>query len=374
MYDIKGNGVLKTVESWSVTIPLFDNEGQAFDKTTINKILQEILLNYPGFSLSNIVGYWKGKEETYVDQNYQIIIDVIPDNTIESSNFFSELKRELQKCLSQEKIYITKQDSKQEFLSFDEFFTEIGVDAQSDNLKEEAENVVKQLVSNINFVQKRLGYETTTLRRIPEQRKIVWERKLCGIRLHSEFDDCLPEEINIIAADHFDELGKALISNEPFIIVGNYEYLSYVLNTVSNRSLTNVNKKLPINFNDYLYLSPNGEKLKTDRFIEEFTMSVFTNCLILRDEGFLPEEISVNVGSDGSMQLGKSNKGTILLHSPAAISEKEVQKETLRCLKEALHNYENNAVDEITILQAKAKNNYILKRAVVRHRLKNISV
>jgi len=369
MYEITDNGVLKTVESWVVVIPLFDNDGKQFGENVIDEILQQILLDYPGFSLSNIIGYWKGEKETYKDNNCEVVIDTVPDNTQDSSKFFVSLKQQLQVRLKQEKIYIKKQLSNQELLTFDEFFSEVGVQAQSSDLKNEAKKIVSQLVSNWNFVMQRMGYETTVISRNAKERKIIWERKLCGIKIRTELDDTFPSEIKIIAADQVIELGEALARNESFAIIGNYEFLSYILEKSSYRSLVDANNLAEISTQ---YLSPTKQSLNVKRFIEEFTMSVFNNVLILRDEGFLPEEIKINVGSDGSMQFGSNQKGSILLGSPATIPEKEVQIEILRCLKIAFELLEDNSIDNIAVLQAKAKNNYILKRAFVRHTLRNI--
>jgi hypothetical protein len=369
MYDVTDSGVFKTVESWSVVVPLYDNDGQKFDKATIESILQEILLNYPGFSLSNIIGYWKGEERTYTDRNYQVLIDTVPDNSQDSSKFFALLKQELQERLQQEKIYITKQESKQEFLSFDEFFMEVGIEARSNDLKKEASQVAKQLVGKLDFVLERLGYETTVLRRNHEQKKIIWERKLCGIKLRSELDDDIPSEIDIFAADQLNELGAALARAEAFAIIGSYEATSYILEKRGYRNLVEAND-LSKEQIETQYLSQIAEPLSVKRFIEEFTMSVFTNWLILRDEGFLPKEITLSVGSDGSLQHGANEAGGILLHCPATIPEDVVQKEIIRCLAAAIHLYEDNKIDPIAVLQAKAKNNYVLKRAFVRHTLK----
>jgi hypothetical protein len=373
MYDVKENGVLKTVESWSVVIPLYDNDGHPFDAAIIDSILSEILLNYPGFSLTNSVGYWKGDRKTYIDQNYQVLIDAIPDNVNDSSSFFAALKQELQGRLHQEKIYITKQESKQEFLSFAEFFDEVGIEAETDDAKQEAHKIIKQLAGKFDFVLQRLGYETTALRRNVENKKIVWERKLCGIKIKSEFDDSLPEKIKLIAADQVVELGDALAGDEPFAIVGSYEFQAYILKKSSYRSLVIAGKEFSVDQTKVYCYSPFGEPLSLKRFIEEFTMSVFTNWLILREEGFLTKEISLSVGGDGSLQWTTSDRADLLLRSPASIPEDEVQKEIIRCLVEAIHSYEDNWADPLAVLQAKAKNNYILKRAIVRHTIKNRS-
>ena len=101
-------------------------------------------------------------------------------------------------------------------------------------------------------------------------------------------------------------------------------------------------------------------------------MSIFTNWLILRDEGFLPVEIKVNVGGDGSCQWTQGSRKSLLLRCPASIPDKEIQIEVIECLRSALQLYEDNAADPIAILQAKAKNNYILKRAIVRHTVRAV--
>lgn len=371
MYNVTDSGVFKTVESWCVTIPLHDNDKQPFDKQEVDSILQEILLNYPGFSMANSLGYWKGVDRTYVDENYQVLIDAVPDNLHDSSKFFSVLKQDLQTRLYQEKIYITKQDSKQELLSFAEFFEEIGVQAQTDDLKEEASQLAKQMVSSLGFVLQRLGYETTVLRRDPERKKIIWERKLCGIKLRSELDDSVPDGFRIIAVDQITEIGEALLAPRPFAIIGTYEFQFYVLEKSNHRSLVEVEDDKIGGVTKTKYLSQYGEPLTVKRFIEEFTMSVFTNWVILRDEGFLPRDIKLSVGSDGSLQHGANANGGILLHCPALIPDEATQKEIIRCLAAAIKLYESNASDSIAVLQAKAKNNYILKRAFVRKSLRD---
>ncbi|MBI5055324.1 MAG: hypothetical protein HZB61_01720 [Nitrospirae bacterium] len=371
MYNVTDTGVLKTVESWCVTIPLHDNDKQPFDESTVDSILQDILLNYPGFSIANSMGYWKGSDRTYVDKNYQIMIDAVPDQLEESSNFFATLKQDLQTRLRQEKIYITKQDSKQEFLTFQEFFDDVGVHAHSHDLRQEAAELAKKLAGSLDFVLQRLGYETTALRRDHEQKKIIWERKLCGIKIRSEFDDSYPD-VNIIAADQFLNIGNAILSGKPFVLIGTYEFQFYILEKKRRRSLVKVNETI-INSAKYTkYFSPIEEPLSTTEFIEDFTMSVFVNWLILRDEGFLPNEIKISVGGDGSLQIGLSDIGRIMLHCPAAIPEKIVQTEIIRCLSIAINHSETNTIDPIAVLQAKANNNYILKRAFVRSLLRKI--
>ena len=89
MYTVTDRGVLKKVETWSVIVPLHDNDGVAFEKEIVDQVLDEILLDYPGFSVTNTIGYWKASDQTYVDKNYQILtIDAVPNGSSDSSAFF----------------------------------------------------------------------------------------------------------------------------------------------------------------------------------------------------------------------------------------------------------------------------------------------
>jgi hypothetical protein len=107
--------------------------------------------------------------------------------------------------------------------------------------------------------------------------------------------------------------------------------------------------------------------LNVKQFIEAFAASILTNCLVLREEGFLPREIKVNVGADGSMQHASSPQRSLIMHCPASIPDKEVQVEIMRCLGEALERLESYDAGGIALMQAKAKNNYVLKRSIIRH-------
>lgn len=371
MYKVIDTGVLKTVESWSLVVPLHDNDGKPFDRAVVDSILEEILLNFPGFTVTSILGYWKGSNQLFVDRNYQVLIDSVPDDAADSVRFFNKLKKELQERLAQEKVYVTKQDSKEELLSFDEFFKEVGVQVNSTDLKREAEQVATRMAENIGFIQQRLGYETSILRRDRKRKVIIWERKICGIKLLSEFEDTLPDGIRVIAADQFGDLGAALANTEPFAIIGSYEFLFYVLDKSNYRCIVEAGEMQDKQYSNPYCFSPRGEPLSVQRFVEEFTMSLFANWIVLREEGFLPEEVKITVGSDGSMQWTTTPEKSLILVAPASIPDKEVQLEVIRCLGEVLTLYESNSADPIAVLQAKAKNFYFLKRGIVRHIVKN---
>ncbi|MCU1223925.1 MAG: hypothetical protein JWQ42_2018 [Edaphobacter sp.] len=370
MYTVTEAGVLKRVESWSVMLPLKDNDGNAFAKATVDEVLQQILLSYPGFSITNTLGYWKGADQTFIDQNYQVLIDAVPDTKSDSSVFFGKLKQSLQQTLKQEKIYLTKQGAKEELLSFAEFFAEIGVEISGKESIVEAERYAQALASNYAFVQQRLGYETVLVRRDSMMGTIVWERRLCGLILRSEFKDSLPPDIQLIAADQYDRLGAALDASEPFVLIGSYEFLMYSLDRTNPRSLVESCVLRQTEFPNPYTRSPTGELLDVVRFVEQYTASVFVNCLILREEGFLPRELTLNVGSDGSMQRASNGSRSIVMTCAATIPEKAVQVEVIRCLGAILDKNEKSLLDPIAVAQAKAKNAYFLKRSIVRHTMR----
>lgn len=369
MYAIQNDGVLKSIETWRVIIPLHDNNGNPFNKLTINEILQDITLKFPGFTVINCTGYWKGAEQLYVDENLELIVDTLPSSHEESTAFFYSLKSDLQARLGQEKIYICKELSKQEFLSFQEFFSEIGLEI---NAQDEAsrKRLAVQIVDNFDFILQRLGYETTALHRDLESKKIIWERRLCGIILKSEFEDPYPPDIKIIAADHIDDIGDAL-AVDTFALIGHYEFQAYVLEKLNYRPLVKVQLADDAIDGRTQYLLPTGEPVTVQRFIEEFTMTVFTNYVVLREEGYLERDITISVGIDGSLQYGFDGRWNQLFHTPASIPDKPIQLEIIRCIQEAYNLYERSELDRVALLQAKAKNFYIFKRAILRKYLRS---
>lgn len=370
MYNVTDNGVLKTIETWNITIPLHDNDGIPFRKFDIDSVLQDISLRFPGFTIIHCIGYWKGATQTYIDKNFQIILDTLPSDTKTSEAFFSDLRGKLRTLFKQDKIYITKESSKQEFLSFLEFFEEVGLLTFSKEDDSEYKKLAEQLVKRLDFILERLGYETTSLRRDFENKQIIWERKLCGLILKSIIDDSLPAQIKLLAADQIDALGDVLVGTEPFALIGHYEFQSYVLDKISYRPVVKTEFNESLRSSGFTYCLQSGQPVSTERFIEEFTATVFTNCVILREEGYLPEEIAASVGSDGSLVWTKRGKGDQVFHSPAIIPDDSVQHEIIRCIRAAHLLYENNELDAIALLQAKAKNGHIFKRAFIRKVIK----
>lgn len=368
MYSLRQNGIFKKLETWNIIIPLHDNDGKEFSKEVIDKILDTISLNYPGFTIVNCIGYWKNQVETFKDKNHQIIVDAMPSDSEASFAFFFNLKDDLAKQLRQDKIYVTKSENKEELLSFKEFFQELGIEHTSSGSDSDYD-LAKEIVSKPEFIVRRLGYETVVLIRDTAKGKIIWERKICGLRIKSEFEDNLPTDAILIGADQLDTLGEAIFGDKLIVLIGNYEFQKFILEKFSYRPLVEAN--LADITNSVTFLDKQKNPIDTKKFIEYFSTTVFCNYMAFREENYLQEEIRLNVGSDGSMQIGQSEtKGKYLLHSPAIIKDPKIQLEIIRCLYETVTLFEKNKLDPIALLQAKARNSYISNRAILRRLIK----
>jgi hypothetical protein len=371
MYLVTEGGIIKQLETWKIIIPIHDNKGIRFPQEKIDEIFEYISFNYPGFTIVNCVGFWKDQKQIYKDDNYQIIVDTVSLDSNESALFFSNLKSKLTIEFNQEKIYVTKTNDKQELLSFIEFFSEVGLHVTPEEYdKDKRLSLAKEIVSSREFIIKRLGYETVVLRRDSSKNMIVWERKICGLRLKSEFENNFPDEAVLIGADQIGKLGEAIFNRDFIVIIGNYEFQHYVLDKFQYKPLVEAN--IGEIQNDISFRDREGNLINTKKFIELFSMSIFCNYLALREENYHSNEIKINVGKDGSMQIGESQvNGNCLMHSPATISDKRVQLEVIRCLEETVKLFESNKLDSIALLQAKARNNYIKNRAAIRHQIKS---
>jgi hypothetical protein len=368
MYTVRESGVLKQVDTWKVIIPRHDNEGNPFGDAMISDILEEIILRFPGFTLINCTGYWKGEERTYVDENIQLVVDVCPPAEGEPDELFAELKTDLAERLNQEKIYVTKEDSKSEFISFEEFFQEMGVEMLQSLPREAQYKKAQEIASRPDLILARLGYNTRVLRRNSDAGTIIWVRELSGIILTSEFVDAFPPDARLVAADRIGELSIAF-GDVPTVIVGHYEFLGYAVTRRAQKPVADVCMENIADAENDRFVAPNGDIIGAKEFIERFVAAVFTNVAALRDEGFREEDITISVGSDGSLQQASGPRGASLLFSPACSVQESVQQEIRRCLREALSKWENGTLDPLAVRQAKARNRYVLKRAFLRKEL-----
>lgn len=371
MYSINKTGITKLLETWQLIIPLFDNSFNRFPQSQIDEILENIGVTFPGYTMVNCMGFWKDQTQTYKDENLQVIIDTLPNASADTTSFFSNLKDELCNTLGQEKIYVTKTGDKKELISFKEFFSELGLELDtSKNSNEENFNLAGQLIANHDFILKRLAYETVVLQRDLTNKKIIWERKICGIRLRTEFEDNYSSDVILCGADQLSQLGNAIFENKEIVIVGDYEYQKYFLEKVSYKPI--VEAILGSLRNDVAFTDQQGNPITTKKFIELFSMTVFSNYMVLREENFQSQEIKINIGQDGSMQIGENEiNGKYLFHCPAIIKDKAVQQLVIECLDKAIHQYENNQLDTIALLQTKARTHYVKNRAIIRNKINN---
>lgn len=365
MYSVTQEGVLKRIETWQVIIPLHDNDGRPFSEEMIESILDNITLSFPGLTMVNCTGRWRGNDRVFIDKNMQVLIDALPLAADVSASYFAGLKKDLQAKLGQEKIYVTKESSKEEMLSYEEFLKEVGIEVEEGLTNSNKKAVIEQIVGRLDFVMQRMGYETLSIRRDRDAKKIVWERLLSGIRLTTTLDDPYPDGISILAADQIDRQAQHLF-DENCVLIGHYEFQRYAIERQPIKPLVKSTIETLPTFQCIEYMSPQGDILNVRQFVERFTMSVVTNIAVLRDHGYRPDEISVNVGSDGSLQIGRNSTASHVLHQPAHIPDKEVQQEILRCLSECCEKFESGTFDPFALHQAKALNQYILKRAFLR--------
>jgi hypothetical protein len=367
MYQLGESTVTKRVESWKLIVPLHDNNGVDFDQNLIESITQGIVDNFPGLTAINCVGHWRDGQQTYKDRNLELIIDLASTDSSLAERFFAKYKADLAEHLQQAKIYLTREQSKTEVISYDEFFAEVGLESLADASDVDKRRVAQNAIENVNFLMARMGYETTLLRRDKVRNVIIWERKVCGIQLRSELPSDYPVDVEIIAADRIDHYVEWLKQPQDVVIVGDWEYQKFVLSRRPFTPLVEAEVSTVTDFEVTQYFSQVGEPISHKRFIEEFTMSIICGVMALRDEGFLSQEIAVSVGSDGSLQWTTDPERKLAFICPASIPDIPIQHEILRCVKAALDALENETpLPTLGVQQAKALHRYVFKRGVIR--------
>jgi hypothetical protein len=366
MYQLSDSTIRKCIESWKLIVPLHDNNGVDFDQNLIDSITQGIVDNFPGLTAINCVGHWSSGHQTYKDRNLELIIDVAPTDSRLAEKFFSKYKKDLSEHLQQTKIYLTREQSKTEVISYDEFFAEVGLEIPAGASDLDKRRVAQSAIDNVNFLIARMSYETTLLRRDAVRNVIIWERKICGIQLQSDLSNDCPPDMALIAADRIDHYVEWLNNPRDALIVGDWEFQKFVLSGRPFTPLVEAEVPKGLDFEIKQYLSQRGEPISHKRFIEEFTMSIMCGVMALRDEGFLPQEIAVSVGADGSVQWSTDPGRKILFICPASIPDALIQDEILRCLKSAIEALGQGTLPTLGVQQAKALHRYIFKRGVVR--------
>ena len=366
MYQLGESTVTKRVESWKLIVPLHDNNGIDFDQSLIDSITQGIVDMFPGLTAINCVGYWRSGQLTYKDRSLELIIDVLPADSGLAEKFFAKYKMDLAEYLQQSKIYLTREQSKTEIISYDEFFSEVGLQISAGASDADKRRIAQSAIENVDFIIARMSYETTLVRRDTIRKVIIWERKICGIHLRSEMPDDYPPETQIIAADRIDQYVEWLKQPTTVLVIGDWEFQKFVLSRRPFTPLIEAEVPKGVDFEIVQYLSHLGERISHKRFIEEFTMSIMCGVMALRDEGFLPEEIAVSVGSDGSTQRTTDPARPIVFLCPASIPDVPIQNEIIRCVKCAVDALEKGSLPPLGVQQAKALHRYVFKRGIVR--------
>lgn len=365
MYYPTSNGIEKRIESWKIVVPLFDNEGKRFRKEAIGAIKSKIIGEFGGFSAVNTVGGWKLGKQAFYDENTTIIVDIPVKEHKRASAFFADLKEELRKELKQEKIYVTCENVASELLSVNEFLQELGFETPPDQPQSLTQEGINRLVEQSDSLRQRPSYNTLNLERNSELGMIIWEREVLGIRISTKIEDNYPADMVVLPADKLESYFKKGTFGRPLIIVGDYEYQSFILDKEKRRYVIGE----PKSFSKYdkgdkepLYCHEWHGILKTSEFIPSFVEQILVNYIILRELGSQKERIKITVGSDGSRQ----SVGSFLLLCPAIIPDQEIQKLIIDSFIKAKNMYENGTIDEIALMQAKVMNRYNEKKAMIK--------
>lgn len=365
MYKIVDDNIEKSIECWKIIIPRSDNNKLPFDTKIIEEIKSSIINEFGALSSVNISGAWRDGERLYHDESIQIIIDIIPNEN--SSKFFSALKLTLFKKLNQEKIYLTKESSKSEIITINEFLDELGYEVSPyDNLELTQENVNK-LVTNSEWAKRRFTYKTISLERDISAKKIIWEREILGIKITTLLDDEYSLDYRLVPADRMEELFDLNTKNSKVLVIGDYEYQSYILDTEKRRYIANTPRFYELYDIDKTkpYYHPWFGELSISEFIITFSEQVLINYIILRENSFKKEQIKINVGSDGSLQVA----GEIMMSCFAKIEDKKIQLAIMDNLELALQKYEKGIIDDIALEQAKVLNRYQQKIATFKSKI-----
>jgi len=365
MYYIAEDGIEKCIETWKIIVPLHDNDNKEFPEELINSVRTKIANEFGGLTSIGVVGQWQSGTELFADRNIQIIVDVPIKDHKRTTDFFLNLKDELREELRQHKIYVTFENGASELLSVNEFLQELGFEINSDQLQSLTQDNMRKLIEQSDKVQTRSGYRTLSLTRDTVSGTLVWEREILGTKLCTNIEDNFPTEAVILSADKLEDYFKEDTFGKPLIVIGDYEYQSFILEKEKRRYVIGD----PISFSKHnkgdrepLY-GPHAwhGMLRTSEFIPIFVEQILINYIILRELGSQKERIIVNVGSDGSSQ----SVGNFRLLCPAVIPPKIVQQAIIDSFVKAKDIYEEGTIDKIALMQAKVMNRYNEKKALI---------
>lgn len=113
-----------------------------------------------------------------------------------------------------------------------------------------------------------------------------------------------------------------------------------------------------------VFLSQSREKISTEEFVKQFTLSVFSNYLVFKSEGIT--EILTNVGSDGSMTRTNRESNNYIFRVPATIKSKQLQLKIIEVLTSVIELYESGELTREIVEEAKNNNRYYFKKHMLK--------
>lgn len=122
------------------------------------------------------------------------------------------------------------------------------------------------------------------------------------------------------------------------------------------------------------FYSQRGEEITVAQFIEQFAKSVFCNYLVFISEGLGKNEISVNIGSDGSLVVGSVKEEKFVLQVPAIIKNKDLQCTIIKVLEEIIGLFHAKKLDFKLVEHAKTNNGYYYKKTAIKNQIAEIKI
>lgn len=352
-YKLTSDGVLKKVETWRIVIPSEDNEKKEIHRYTIEKILKKISKKWGGWSNYPMEGGWFGNGRLYIDKNFDITVDIGGLSAINNTpeKFMLDLKNELQKELLQEKIYIKKEKEIEELLSTSEYFEEIGIDINEEDIKKISRLDLKNIVENTELTIHRTGYKTIIILRSKEERKIIWKREILGVQIETTLDDIYGKNTIIIGPDQLGLLNPEEVKEKDIIVLGWNEIEGPSSKIPTDIWIAEVPKDEIERFG---YFDQKRNPISRFEFLKSFTDSVIIDALILKI--LTPEngEIQSVIGNGGCLQFNER----LCTYIPCYDLNETDSHVILKMAKEAINKIEENKVEYIKLIKAKIVNNY----------------
>ncbi len=122
--------------------------------------------------------------------------------------------------------------------------------------------------------------------------------------------------------------------------------------------------KISTGKDNQIFLSQSREKISTEEFVKQFTLSVFSNYLVFKSEGI--KEILTNVGSDGSMTRTNRESNNYIFGVPATIKSKQLQLRIIKVLTSVIDLYESGELTREIVEEAKNNNRYYFKKHMLK--------